>query len=340
MVLKQHRAEDDVLIIDASKGFVKEGKNNKLRACDIKRIADTVRLRQSIPGYSRRVSRDEIRRNGYNLNIPRYVDSGEPAERYDIYATMFGGIPNAEIEDLQAYWEALPTLRPALFRAEAGRPYAILQTDHTQDTIEQDSSVRQFRQAFAQAFAGFADTLHARLIEGIMTVNELKEQDEIADDIFRRLQAVPLVDKYAAYQALADHWPTIGNDIETIRQEGIDAVRVVEPAYKLQKKGDEELEVPDGMKGRILPFELVQREKFQAELEAIGRLQTRVEEINGELDEKRRSGTSTAKRTMPSTRRPSPPMPRRKATTSSRRPGQNSSSSSSFGTNRRRPTSR
>ena len=287
MVLKQHRAEDDVLIIDASKGFVKEGKNNKLRACDIKRIADTVRLRQSIPGYSRRVSRDEIRRNGYNLNIPRYVDSGEPAEPYDIYATMFGGIPQAEIEILQAYWEALPTLRPALFRPEAERPYALLRTTDTRITIAQDCSVQQFRQAFTQAFTGFADTLHARLIDGITTVNELKAQVEIADDIFRRLQAVPLVDKYAAYQALADHWPTIGNDIETIRQEGIDAVRVVEPAYKLQKKGDEELEVPDGMKGRILPFELVQREKFQAELEAIGRLQTRVEEINGELDELR-----------------------------------------------------
>lgn len=101
MVLKQHRDNDDVLIIDASKGFVKEGKNNKLRECDIKRIADTVRDRKTIPGYSRTVSRDEIRQNGYNLNIPRYVDSSNPVEKFDIYATMFGGIPHSEIDELQ-----------------------------------------------------------------------------------------------------------------------------------------------------------------------------------------------------------------------------------------------
>ena len=84
MVLKQHRDNDDELIINASKGFVKDGKQNKLRACDIKRIADTVRDRKSILGFSRAVSRDEIRQNGYNLNIPRYVDSSEAAVQYDI----------------------------------------------------------------------------------------------------------------------------------------------------------------------------------------------------------------------------------------------------------------
>lgn len=95
MVLKQHRDRDDVLIIDASKGYVKDGKNNRLRACDIKRIADTVRDRVTVPGFSRVVSRQEIRDNGYNLNIPRYVDSSEQAEKFDIYATMYGGIPNS-----------------------------------------------------------------------------------------------------------------------------------------------------------------------------------------------------------------------------------------------------
>ncbi len=74
---------------------------------------------------------------------------------------------------------------------------------------------------------------------------------------------MPLIDRYAAYQALADNWQGITNDIETIQQEGIEAVRVVEPAYKLVKKGDEEIEVPDGLKGRIIPFDLVQQEKFQ-----------------------------------------------------------------------------
>ena len=108
MVLKQKRENTDVLIVDASKGFIKEGKNNKLRASDIKRIADTVTQRVSLPKFSKVVSREEIRNNEYNLNIPRYVDSSESAESWDIYASMFGGIPKSEIDELSAIWEAFP----------------------------------------------------------------------------------------------------------------------------------------------------------------------------------------------------------------------------------------
>ncbi|MDD5901223.1 MAG: type I restriction-modification system subunit M, partial [Lachnospiraceae bacterium] len=93
MVLRQKREHTDTLIIDASKGYAKEGKNNKLRASDIKRIVDTVIARENIEKFSRCVSREEIRLNDYNLNIPRYVDSSEKAESWDIYASMFGGIP-------------------------------------------------------------------------------------------------------------------------------------------------------------------------------------------------------------------------------------------------------
>ena len=289
MVLKQHRASDDVLIIDASKGFVKDGKQNKLRACDIKKIADTVRDRKDVPGFSRRVSREEIRQNGYNLNIPRYVDSSEAAEQYDIYATMFGGIPNAEIDALQKYWEAFPTLRSDLFKPELDKPYSVLKVEDVKTTIELNTDVKWFNVQFNEAFNGFADMLHKMLIDHVMDVRELQAQDEIASDMFRRLNNIPLINRYAVYQALADNWQAIISDIETIQEEGFDAVRVVETAYKLVKKGDEDVEVPDGLKGRIIPFSLVQNMKFQTELNAISALQSRVEAISGELDEVRDS---------------------------------------------------
>ena len=289
MVLKQHRASDDVLIIDASKGFVKDGKQNKLRACDIKKIADTVRNRKNVPGFSRRVSREEIRQNGYNLNIPRYVDSSEAAEQYDIYATMFGGIPNAEIDALQKYWEAFPTLRGDLFKPELDKPYSALKVEDVKTAIEQNTDVKWFNTMFAEAFNGFDDLLHQKLIDNAKHVRELQAQDEIASDMFSRLCNIPLVDRYAVYQALADNWQAIISDIETIQEEGFDAVRVVETAYKLVKKGDEDVEVPDGLKGRIIPFSLVQNMKFQTELNAISALQSRVEAISGELDEVRDS---------------------------------------------------
>ena len=287
MVLKQHRDNDDVLIIDASKGFVKEGKQNRLRACDIKKIADTVRDRKDIAGFSKKVSREEIRANGYNLNIPRYVDSSEAAEQYDIYATMFGGIPNTEIDAMRKYWDAFPSLRGDLFTPYSDKPYAALKVEDVKTAIEQNTDVKRFTMQFAEAFRGFADRLHHVLIDNVKNVHELQAQDEIATDIFLRLAAIPLVDNYAAYQALADQWQAIVSDIETIQDEGMEAVRTVETAYKLVKKNDEDIEVPDGLKGRIIPFELVQRVKFQAELDAITALQSRVEAIGGELEEVR-----------------------------------------------------
>ena len=125
MVLKQKRENTDVLIVDASKGFIKVGKNNKLRASDIKKIVDAVTARADIDKFSMKVSREDIRRNEYNLNIPRYVDSSEGAEKWDLYASMFGGIPLSEIAELSEYWNAFPELKEALFTISAG-PYAEL----------------------------------------------------------------------------------------------------------------------------------------------------------------------------------------------------------------------
>jgi len=286
MVLKQHRDNDDVLIINASKGFVKDGKQNKLRACDIKRITDTVRDRKSIPGFSRAVSRDEIRQNGYNLNIPRYVDSSEAAVQYDIYATMFGGIPENEIDSLDNYWQALPSLRSELFKSnEDGSPYASVKVGNIADAINVNADVKALQQSFADAFEGFEDMLHEHLITNVMSVKEMKEQDIIAEEIFHRLESIALVDKYTAYQVLADNWQIIINDIETIQSDGIDAVRTVEPAYKIKKDGDDEIEVPDGLKGRIMPFELVQSVNFQSELDAIAQLQAEVDECVSNLED-------------------------------------------------------
>ena len=289
MVLKQHRDNDDVLIIDASKGFVKDGKQNRLRACDVKKIADAIRDRADIPGFSRKVSRDVIRENGYNLNIPRYVDSSEKAEQFDLYATMFGGIPQSEIDELQAYWTAFHSLREELFAKEDGKPFYALKEDDIKSVIENNAEVKQFMQSFADAFQGFDQSLNETLVKNVMQVQEMKAQDAIAEDVFARMTRIPLVNKYAAFQVLAENWNTISNDVEMIQSEGIDTVRVVEPAYKVVKKNDEMVEVQDGIKGRILPFDLVQSVKFTDELNAIAEKEARVAEIDSLLDEVRDS---------------------------------------------------
>ena len=285
MVLKKNRGSEGVLFIDASKGFVKEGKQNKLRACDVKKIADTYRERKTIPGYSRVVTRDEIRKNEYNLNIPRYVDSSEVPEKYDIYATMFGGIPNSEIADLKEYWEAFPSLRDEIFAQLADRPYSEVKTDDVLGTIKGNGDVKAFKEQFNAAFADLKQLLQTRLIDHVANVQEVAESDLISADIFRRAEGLPLLDKYAAYQILADNWQSIMGDVEIIQTEGYAACNVVEPKTKMVKdKNGNEQEVQDGQKGRVIPFELVQRTKFQTELEAIAKLQARIEAIDGELD--------------------------------------------------------
>ena len=158
MVLKQKRENTDVLIIDASKGFIKEGKNNKLRASDIKRISDAVAARADYPKFSRVVTQDEIRKNDYNLNIPRYVDSSESAESWDIYASMFGGIPKSEIDELYEYWKAFPNLKQTLFN-DNGTPYLTLAANDIKSQIKNHADVIEFEKAFGDTFANFSDFL-------------------------------------------------------------------------------------------------------------------------------------------------------------------------------------
>ena len=287
MVLKQHRQNDDILIIDASKDFVKDGKQNKLRASDIKRIADTWRDRADVPGFSRKVTREEVRENGYNLNIPRYVDSSEAPEQYDIYATMFGGIPNSEIDKLQKYWEVFPLLKKRLFTPIPGKAYSRRTDEDVLGAFMLSSDAHDFKDQFYDAIDGLADKMDNVLVENVMTVKEMQAHDELAAEIFRRLENIPLVDCYRVYQLLSNQWQMIVNDIETIQTEGLDAVRTVEPAMKLVKDGDDEKEVPDGMKGRILPFELVQKDSdiLEKYFFAVKNKEERQESIAGEIEE-------------------------------------------------------
>ncbi len=259
MVLKKKRTNNDVLIIDASKGFVKEGKNNKLRECDIKKIVDTVINRVSIDKYSRVVSKEEIRNNDYNLNIPRYVDSSEKAESYDIYATMLGGIPNNEINELSKYWDAFPTLKNELF-ASVSSNFSKLAIEDVKSTISNNKDVVTFDTQYKEKFSDFGSYLNDLLVKGYESINVNKAEEIIASNIFDRLSNVSLIDKYQAYQLLADDWTTISTDLEIIQTEGITSVNKVDPVMVIKKKDNKEQEVQDGWKGHVIPFELIQDE--------------------------------------------------------------------------------
>lgn len=272
MVLKQKRANTDVLIVDASRGFIKDGKNNKLRASDIKRIVDAVAHRSDIDKFSRVVSRSEIRANDYNLNIPRYVDSSDPADSWDLYASMFGGIPASDIAKYEDFWAALPGLKDALFTLGEHGEYRVRDGIDIACTIREHPAVEEFYQGFARRFSNFEDYLRAALIKDISQVQTASMEDDLTREIFSRLEGAALIDKYHAYQLLHDQWTRISQDVEIIQSEGIAAVRAVDPHMVLKKKNGKEAELQDGWSGRILPFELVQQRMLNtpmAELENI-----------------------------------------------------------------------
>lgn len=278
IVLKQKRENTDTLIIDASKGFIKEGKNNKLRASDIKRIVDAVMNRESIDKFSRLVSREEIRSNDYNLNIPRYVDSSEPAETWDIYASMFGGIPMIEIDGLEEYWKAFPNLKSALF-TNSDIPYVELATEDIKNTIKNHADIKTFEDAFKDAFADFHLYLKEEWIEKMEHVEISKSENVISENIFKRLDQVPLIDKYEAYQILDDEWGKIAVDLEIIQTEGFAATKKVDPNLVTKKKDGKEQEIQDGWVGRVIPFELVQKELLSDRYKELRKKEARLAEI-------------------------------------------------------------
>ena len=289
MVLRQNRENNDVLIIDASKHFSKSGKQNKLLASDIKRIIDVVAERKSVEKFSRVVSKEEIRRNDYNLNIPRYVDSSEDAEYYDIFATVSGGIPAPEVEKFESYWKAFPSLKDELFapvrhaelasarhaELDSASSYYELKSGQVKDLVLANKDVKTFEGEYKKSFETLKTFLKSELINNLKSLNANKEEDLIAQQIFDRLQNVSLVDKYEAYQSLDDEWQKIAIDLEIISTEGIEACRKVEP--NLVMKGKDE--VQDGWKGRIMDFVLVQKMYFAPELASI-------DEQNKKLDAK------------------------------------------------------
>ena len=284
MVLKQRRDNDDVLIIDASKGFIKEGKNNRLRACDIKKIADAVIHRSDIPKFSKKVSRQTIRENGYNLNIPRYVDSSAEAESWDIYASMFGGIPNTEIDALSTYWAAFPTLRAELF-AGNDTPYSALSAENVKETIVDNTDVQHFINRFDTAFAPLPAYLKEELIDNMLTLKVQQQENKISIDIFNRLADVPLIDKYQAYQLLDDQWTKTATDLEIIQTEGFEATKVVEPNMVIKKKDGKDEEVQDGWMGRVIPFELVQLTLLRPQYDELKQVEADLEKTLSEKDE-------------------------------------------------------
>jgi type I restriction enzyme M protein len=283
VILQKHRENKDILFIDASKGFVKDGKKNKLRESDIKKIVETHINRKVINRYSRSVPIEEIRDNDYNLNIPRYVDSSEAPERWDIYSTMFGTIPNNELDTFGDYWIAFPSLRNSLL-SQTDEKHSNFVTAALSETIEKNKDVAAFRDAFSKAFLDFDGFLETRLLTDPVHVDPAAEMEAIDQDLQKRTEGIPLVDRYQIFQILSDNWSIIATDLELIKRDGfLNAAQKVNEKVKIEKKDDKDIEKFDGYEGNIIPFELVQKTLLKSKFNEMGQLDLKNEKIDQEI---------------------------------------------------------
>ena len=214
-----------IFMIDASKGFIKEGNKNRLRAQDIHKIVDTFTRLAEVPRYSRMVSLAEIAdpKNDYNLNLPRYIDSTEPEDLQDIDGHLRGGIPDRDVDSLERYWAVIPSVRGALFK-KADRPgYSQLRipTTDIKPAIFGHPEFSAFNESVIKLFAKWK-TANVPQLKGIVKGFKPKALIEtLSEDLLDAFEKAPLLDPYDVYQHLMDYWAeTMQDDCYLIVADG------------------------------------------------------------------------------------------------------------------------
>jgi type I restriction enzyme M protein len=289
-----------VFMIDASKGFKKDGPKNRLREQDIHRIVDVFTKQVDVPRYARLVPLAEIAepKNDFNLNLPRYVDSSEPEDLQDIDGHLRGGIPDYDLDALGAYWEVLPSVRGLLFES-AGRPdYArlILPLADVKRAIAGHTEFAAFQLKVTKGFADWRTATTPRLTGFDKDGHPKALIETIADDLLAAFRQVPLLDAYDMYQHLMDHWAeAMQDDCYLIAADGW--VKAGQPREIVQVKNKENKliwpEPHDYLKGRrrfksdLAPAPILVARYFVGERDAIEALGNQLATLEQQLDEMR-----------------------------------------------------
>lgn len=241
-------ARTGIFMIDASRGFLKDGNKNRLRAQDIHRIVDVFNRQIESPRYSRMVPVAEIGNlaNDYNLNIPRYIDSSDPEDLHDLDAHLHGGIPDRDLDALGAYWEVFPSLRRTLFVAN-GRPGysdARGETQQMKATILNHVEFKSYWKRVLDIMDSWRKTWEPRL-KGIENGSDPENVIRaLSEDLLAGFSNLPLIDTYDIYQRLIDYWDEVmQDDVYLITQDGW--IEAAKPRGIIQDKERKIDETPD-----------------------------------------------------------------------------------------------
>ncbi|MFD8452755.1 MULTISPECIES: type I restriction-modification system subunit M [Streptomyces] len=286
-----------VFMIDASRGFIKDGNKNRLRSQDLHKIVDVFTRQTTIDRYSRMVPLAEIAdpKNDYNLNIPRYIDSSEPEDIQDLHAHLHGGIPDRDLDALSGYWDAFPQLRSQLF--QPNRPgYSDLTIDvsQVQQAVLDSPEFQKFTEAARELTAEWFDA-HRKQLEGIDETTRPNDLIvDLGDDLLARFKTVPLLDEYDVYEQLMTYWHDVmHDDVFMIMNDGW--LGAAKPRQIVVDKNRRLAESPDLVVGTgrsadkykldLLPAELVVGRYFSKEQAEVDELMATWEEASRAVEE-------------------------------------------------------
>ena len=279
---KEHaQARKGIFIIDAAKGFIKDGNKNRLRAQDIHRIVDTFTRQVEIPGYSRMVPVAEISdpKNDFNLNLPRYIDSTEPEDLQDIDGHLRGGIPDRDLDALASYWKVLPSVRGILFESAGRSGYSRLKVPEAEvkARIFGHPEFAAFNASITKLFGKWR-TANAQRLRAIKPGDHPKALvEKLSEDLLKTFGAAMLLDRYDVYQHLMDYWAaTMQDDVYMIAGDGWQAVVDGKPNTDL---------IPQSLiVTHYFAKEQVAIEKLEADRDAIARQMEELDEEHGGED--------------------------------------------------------
>lgn len=277
-----------IFMIDASKGFIKDGNKNRLRHQDIHKIVDVFTKELVLEGYSRKVEIHAIVANEYNLNIPRYIDSSEAEDLHDLSAHLKGGIPKRDIDALQNYWDVLPNVRASLFEKEReGYDRCLVAANEVKKTILEHSEFKTFAVESLKPFTAWFERSAFKAIE-----KDQKPKDimlHVSEDLLQSYADVQLLSKYDIYQIFMEYWDEVLlDDISVITQDGWQGAQVIR---NLTAEKDNKLkEVPDLViaknryKAEVIPPHLIVKKYFAMEQQALDAKQAELDIATQELE--------------------------------------------------------
>ncbi len=287
-------ARTGIFMIDASKGFLKDGNKNRLRAQDIHQIVDVFNRQLELPRYARMVPVAEIANpvNDYNLNIPRYIDSSEPEDVHDLDAHLNGGIPDRDINSLDAYWTIFPSLRQALFEGNgrAGYSETRVETKQVKAIVFGHGEFKSYADRVTAIFDAWRQTHEPLLWELEVNARPRTVIDTLSEDLLACFVDLPLLSAYDVYQRLMDYWDDVmQDDVYLIAADGW--IKAAQPRGIIEDKEKTIKETPDLTIKRkkyrmdLVPPALIVARHFATEQAVIESLQVKQETVSRELEE-------------------------------------------------------